>query len=159
MVLGAFGGLAIVWVAGAVALLLPGQTQLRRSAQESLLVRRLDSFAKPRRLLDALARVDPLPSVIGPVAIVPAPDPSLLRRPGVRAAAPSVVRVVGTARGLSVEGSGLGGAAGDGRHGRTRRRGRARHGGRDGRLADAAPGDCDRLRLAKPRRRSPPARP
>jgi uncharacterized membrane protein required for colicin V production len=106
MVLGALGGLAIVWVAGSVALLLPGQTELRRSAQQSLVVRRLNSVATPRRLLDALARVDPLPSVVGPVAIVPAPDPALLRQPGVRAAAPSVVRVVGTACGLSVEGSG-----------------------------------------------------
>src|SRR5205085_4420853 len=106
MVLGAMGGLAIVWVAGAVALLLPGQTELRRSAQQSFVVRQLDSVAQPRRLLDALARVDPFPSVVGPVAIVPAPDPTLLRRPGVRAAAPSVVRVVGTACSLSVEGSG-----------------------------------------------------
>lgn len=106
MVLGAMGGLAIVWVAGAVALLLPGQTELRRSAQQSFVVRRLDSVAQPRRLLDVLARVDPFPSVVGPVAIVPAPDPTLLRRPSVRAAAPSVVRVVGTACGLSVEGSG-----------------------------------------------------
>jgi len=106
LVLGALGGLAIVWVAGAVALLLPGQTELRRSAQQSLIVRRLNAIAKPRRLLDALARVDPFPAVVGPVAIVPAPDPSVLGRPGVRQAAPSVVRVVGTACGLSVEGSG-----------------------------------------------------
>jgi S1-C subfamily serine protease len=106
LVLGGLGGLAIVWVAGAVALLLPGQTQLRQSAQQSLIVRRLTAVAKPRRLLDALARVDPLPAVVGPVAVVPAPDPSLLSRPGVRRAAPSVVRVVGTACGLSVEGSG-----------------------------------------------------
>jgi uncharacterized membrane protein required for colicin V production len=106
LVLGALGGLAIVWIAGAVAFLLPGQTRLRQSAQQSLILRRLDSFAKPRRLLDALARVDPLPSVVGPIAIVPAPDPKLLRRPEVRAAEPSVVRVVGTACGLSVEGSG-----------------------------------------------------
>src|SRR5205085_324719 len=94
MVLGALGGLAVVWIAGAVALLLPGQTKLRQSAQQSFLIRRLDSFAKPRRLLDVLARVDPLPSVTGPVAIVPAPDPKLLGRPDVRAAEPSVVRVV-----------------------------------------------------------------
>jgi uncharacterized membrane protein required for colicin V production len=106
LVLGALGGLAIVWVAGAVALLLPGQTELRRSAQQSLIVRRLNSFAKPRRLLDALARVDPFPAVAGPVAVVPAPNPAVLARPGVRRAAPSVVRVVGTACGLSVEGSG-----------------------------------------------------
>src|SRR5207237_10030309 len=74
--------------------------------QQSFVVRRLNSVAQPRRLLDALARVDAFPSVVGPVAIVPPPDPTLLRRPGVRAAAPSVVRVVGTACGLSVEGSG-----------------------------------------------------
>ena len=35
-----------------------------------------------------------------------APDPRVLRKPGVRAAAPSVVRVLGTACGLGVEGSG-----------------------------------------------------
>jgi S1-C subfamily serine protease len=34
------------------------------------------------------------------------PDPRVLRQPGVRAAAPSVVRVLGTACGLGVEGSG-----------------------------------------------------
>src|SRR5437763_1021284 len=106
MVLGAMGGLAIVWVAGAVALLLPGQTELRRSAQQSCVVRRLDSVAQPRRRVGVLARVDPLPSVVGRVALVPARALPLLRRPRVRASAPSVVGVGGAARGLSVEGSG-----------------------------------------------------
>src|SRR5207253_1668634 len=55
---------------------------------------------------EALARVDPFPSIAGPIAGVAPPDPRLLRAAGVRAAAPSVVRVVGTACGLSVEGSG-----------------------------------------------------
>jgi uncharacterized membrane protein required for colicin V production len=105
-VLGAASGLAIVWVLGAAALLLPGQTSLRRSAQQSLVVRHLDAIAPPRRLLEALARVDPFPSIAGPIAGVPPPDPRLLDAPGVRAAAPSVVRVVGTACGLSIEGSG-----------------------------------------------------
>src|SRR5205085_12064664 len=105
-VLGAAAGLAVVWVLGAAALLLPGQTSLRRSAQQSLVVRRLDAIAPPRRLLEALARVDPFPSIAGPIAGVPPPDPRLLNAPGVRDAAPSVVRVVGTACGLSVEGSG-----------------------------------------------------
>jgi uncharacterized membrane protein required for colicin V production len=105
-VLGAASGLAIVWVLGAAALLLPGQTSLRRSAQQSLVVRRLDAIAPPRRLLEALARVDPFPSIAGPIAGVAPPDPRLLGATGVRAAAPSVVRVVGTACGLSVEGSG-----------------------------------------------------
>jgi uncharacterized membrane protein required for colicin V production len=105
-VLGAAAGFAVVWVLGAAALLLPGQTTLRREAQRSLVVRRLDAIAPPRHLLEALARVDPFPSIAGPIAGVPPPDPRLLNAPGVRAAAPSVVRVVGTACGLSVEGSG-----------------------------------------------------
>jgi hypothetical protein len=105
-VLGAAAGLAVVWVLGAAALLLPGQTTLRRDAQRSLVVRRLDAIAPPRRLLEALARVDPFPSIAGPIAGVAPPDPRLLSAAGVRAAAPSVVRVVGTACGLSVEGSG-----------------------------------------------------
>ena len=105
-VLGAAAGLAIVWVLGTAALLLPGQTTLRESAQGSLVVRRLDQIAPPRRLLEALARVDPFPSIAGPSAGVAPPDPRLLRAPGLRAAAPSVVRVLGTACGLAVEGSG-----------------------------------------------------
>src|SRR5438876_1494519 len=105
-VLGAASGLAVVWVLGAAALLLPGQTTLRHTAQRSLVVRRLDAIAPPRRLLEALARVDPFPSIAGPIAGVAPPDPQLLRAAGARAAAPRVVRVVGTACGLSVEGSG-----------------------------------------------------
>jgi uncharacterized membrane protein required for colicin V production len=104
--LGAAAGFAVVWMLGAAALLLPGQTTLRRSAQRSLVVRHLDRIAPPRRLLEALARVDPFPSIAGPIAGVAPPDPRLLRAPGVNAAAPSVVRVLGTACGLSVEGSG-----------------------------------------------------
>ena len=105
-VLGAAAGLAVVWVLGTAALLLPGQTTLRQDAQRSLVVRRLDQIAPPRRLLEALARVDPFPSIAGPIAGVAPPDPRLLRAPGVRSAAPSVVRVLGTACGLAVEGSG-----------------------------------------------------
>src|SRR5919199_2028529 len=106
LALGAAAGLVLVWMAGAAALLLPGQATLRHGAQRSVVVRRLAAIAPPRRLLDALARIDPLPALTGPAALVPPPDPRLLRAPGVRAAAPSVVRVVGTACGLSVEGSG-----------------------------------------------------
>ena len=35
LILGAFAGMAVIWVLGAVALLLPGQTDLRRGAQGS----------------------------------------------------------------------------------------------------------------------------
>lgn len=111
-VLGAAVGLVLVWVAGAVALQLPGQTRLRQEAQRSEVIQRLNEIAPPSRALRALARVDPFPAIAGPLAPVEPPDPSVLRAPGARAAAPSVVRVLGTACGLSIQGSGWVGAPG-----------------------------------------------
>jgi S1-C subfamily serine protease len=66
----------------------------------------LNSIVPPRTLLNALGRIDPFPNLAGPPIPSEPPDPRVLRRPGVRAAAPSVVRVLGTACGLGVEGSG-----------------------------------------------------
>src|SRR6202012_1795690 len=57
-------------------------------------------------ILHALSRFDPLPSVRGPAADVPPPPRGILNAAGVRAAHRSVVRVVGTACGLGIEGSG-----------------------------------------------------
>lgn len=106
LVLGAAAGLALVWVLGAVALQLPGQTRLRQAVQRSHLLRRLNELLPPSRLLNALHRVDPFPAITGPAAPLARPNPELLREPAVRRAAPSVVRVIGTACGLGVEGSG-----------------------------------------------------
>jgi S1-C subfamily serine protease len=106
LVLGVATGLAVVWVVGAVALLLPGQADLRRGAQDSALLRRLNAVIPPSDLLNALARIDPFPSIVGPAAPVAPPDPRLARSPAVRRAAPSVVRVLGTACGVGVEGTG-----------------------------------------------------
>ena len=106
VVVGALGGLAVVWVLGAMALQLPGQTNLRRAVQRSEVLQRLNSIVPPRRLLNALGRIDPFPKFAGPPIPTQPPDPRVLRQPGVRAAAPSVVRVLGTACGLGVEGSG-----------------------------------------------------
>ncbi len=106
LVLGAVAGLAVVWVLGAVALLLPGQTDLRQGAQKSALLRRLNGVIPPSNLLNALARIDPFPTISGPAAPVAPPDPRLARAPGVRRASASVVRVLGTACGVGVEGSG-----------------------------------------------------
>jgi S1-C subfamily serine protease len=106
LVLGAGAGLALVWVVGAAALLLPGQQELRRTAQRSVVLRQLNELVPPSRLLHALARIDPFPAIAGPSAPVAPPDPRLLRAPGVRRAAPSVVRVLGTACGLGIAGSG-----------------------------------------------------
>jgi S1-C subfamily serine protease len=104
--LGALAGLALVWIAAAVALQLPGQVELRREVQRSAVLRELNALVPPRRALRALARVDPFPSITGPAPPGGRPDPSVLRQPGVRRAAPSVVRILGTACGLGVSGSG-----------------------------------------------------
>ena len=106
LVLGTTAGLAIVWVLGAVALLLPGQTDLRRGAQTSALLQRLNEVVSPTQLLNALARIDPFPAISGPAAPVAPPDPRLAHAAGVRRAAPSVVRVLGTACSVGVEGTG-----------------------------------------------------
>jgi S1-C subfamily serine protease len=106
LVLGAVAGAAIVWVAGAVALHIPGQVQLREEVQRSRILGELNARVPPSRLLDAIARVDPFSSILGPVPNVAPPDPALLDSAGVRLASPSVFRVIGTACGLGVEGSG-----------------------------------------------------
>jgi S1-C subfamily serine protease len=100
-------GLALVWVAGAVALQTPGTRHLRRDIQRSKILQGLNEALPPSGpLLNALARFDPLPSLNGPPADVPAPNSRIARDPQVRAASKSVVRVLGTACGLGVQGSG-----------------------------------------------------
>jgi S1-C subfamily serine protease len=106
LVLGAAAGLALAWVFGAVALLLPGQRTLREDVQRSEILRWLNDVVPPERLLNALARVDPFPSIAGPAIPLDPPTPAVVDDPVVRAAAPSVVRVLGTACGLGISGSG-----------------------------------------------------
>lgn len=103
---GAATGLALVWVLGATALLVPGQTQLRDAVQRSAIVRRLDEAVPPRRLLHLLARIDPFPSIAGPAAPNEPPSPAVLKDPVIRRAANAVARVIGTACGVGVEGTG-----------------------------------------------------
>lgn len=106
-VLGAVLGLGIVWIAAAVAAQTPGATQLRADIQRSVILRALNEVLPPSGpILDALARLDPLPSITGPSPDVSAPVPGVGRLPGVRTASRSVVRVLGTACGLAIEGSG-----------------------------------------------------
>jgi S1-C subfamily serine protease len=106
LVVGGAAGLALVWVFGAAALLLPGQRSLRQSVQRSEVLRRLNDIVPPNRLLNVLARVDPFPSIAGPAIPVEPPTPAVVNNPVVRDAAPSVVRVLGTACGLGISGSG-----------------------------------------------------
>jgi len=106
IVLGAATGIALVWVVGATALLVPGQTRLRREVQRSTIVRRLDEQVPPSRLLGLLARIDPFPSITGPAAPKSPPSPVILRRSAVLRAKASVVRITGNACGIGIEGSG-----------------------------------------------------
>jgi len=106
LVLGAATGLALVWVLGATALLMPGQTSLRGDVQHSAIVRRLDEAVPPRRLLHLLARIDPFPSIAGPAVPGEPVSPEISGNANVRRAAAAVVRVLGTACGIGVEGSG-----------------------------------------------------
>ena len=106
-------GLALAWVVGAVALQTPGARQLREPIQRSAILQELNSALPPSGpLLKALARFDPFPTITGPRPGVGAPDSAIARDPEVRAASRSVVKVLGTACGLGVQGSGW--VAGDG---------------------------------------------
>ena len=61
LILGAFTGMAVVWVLGAVALLLPGQTDLRRGAQGSALLQRLNEFIPPTERAECAGTHRPVP--------------------------------------------------------------------------------------------------
>ena len=106
LVAGALLGLGVVWVAGAVALQIPGQTALRTEVQKSRVLQRLNEIAPPRTILRAFARVDPFPTIAGPAPPSVPPDPRVLSSAFVRQAHPSVVKITGVACGLGVEGSG-----------------------------------------------------
>ena len=105
-VLIAAAGLVICWIAGAVALQTPGAHGLRRDIQRSVILRRLNRILPPSAVLHALARFDPFPKVTGPPPQVPPPAGSIARDPDVIGAGRSVVKVLGTACGLGIEGSG-----------------------------------------------------
>jgi S1-C subfamily serine protease len=99
--------LGLAWVFGAVALHTPGARDLRSAVQESAILRGLNDVLPPSGpVLNILNRIDPTPEVRGPEARVAPPDAEIARDPEVRAAGDGVVRVLGTACGLGVVGSG-----------------------------------------------------
>jgi Trypsin-like peptidase domain len=117
-------GLALMWLVGAVGQAGPSQSVARPSG----ILAALDAVLPPAqpvlhalgiRPLPPLARVDPVPQIkieIVPRGPVPqivtsaprlgTPDPAIVRDPNVEAARRSVVRVVGMACGLEMQGSG-----------------------------------------------------
>jgi S1-C subfamily serine protease len=98
-------GLLIAWVLGAVAL--QASPDIRRDVQRSTILRQLNAVLPPTGpLLNTLRGLDPFPRIDGPEARVPAPRAAIARDPQVAAARDSVVKILGTACGVGVEGSG-----------------------------------------------------
>ncbi len=99
--------LAIVWIVAAVAVQAPGLGQVRAQVQRSTILRALNGTLPPSGpVLNALARFDPVPEIRGPAADVRPPNSRIARDPDVRRVGRSVVRILGTACGLGVQGSG-----------------------------------------------------
>jgi uncharacterized membrane protein required for colicin V production len=104
-------GLGFVWILGSVLSQSANEFKLPANVRDdiarSVILKDLNRALPPSGpILNALGRIDPLPSVNGRAADVPRPDARILRADGVRRAAGSVVKIVGTACGLGVEGSG-----------------------------------------------------
>ncbi len=99
--------LGVVWIGAATLQQSRVASGLATAARRSTVVKQLNATLPPSGpVLGALARIDPFPSVSGPAAGVDAPDPAVASDPDIRAAGRSVVRVVGSACGYGVEGSG-----------------------------------------------------
>ena len=70
--------LGVTWVFGAVALHAPGTPSLRADVQRSVILRSLNSVMPPSGpVLNAIDRVDPAPSIVGPETPLGNPDPSI----------------------------------------------------------------------------------
>ena len=106
LLLGGAIGVAIVWVGASVALLSPVETRLRQEVERSEIVKQLDAALPPRTLLNLLARIDPFPSIVGPKPPSLPPSKGVLRDLSIRDASTRVVKVLGTACGVGVEGTG-----------------------------------------------------
>jgi S1-C subfamily serine protease len=98
-------GLGVVWLLGAVALQHGGEA--RHEVQRSAILSRLNAIVPPSgAVLKAIANLDPFPRIDGPSAGVAPPTAAIASDPDVRRAAGSVVKVLGTACGAGIEGSG-----------------------------------------------------
>ena len=105
-VLVACAGLGVVWILGALAVQ-NGNYRIRTEVQRSAILQRLNTVLPPSGpLLNSLRRLDPFPRIDGPEAGVAAPRQRIARDPQVQGAAASVVKVLGSACGLGVAGSG-----------------------------------------------------
>jgi S1-C subfamily serine protease len=105
--------LGVAWLAGAIALQTGGPRNLRRDIRGSEILQTLNAaLPSSGPLLNSLAHIDPVPEIRGPAPQVSEPAGRIVRDPDVRAARASTVKVLGSACGLGVAGSGW--IAGDG---------------------------------------------
>lgn len=98
--------LGLAWLVSVIVLQTPGVRQYRGTIQRSVILQELNEVLPSDRVLKALARFDPFPSIRGPAVDVEPPRGSVARDPDVEAAGRSVVRVLSNACGLGVAGSG-----------------------------------------------------
>jgi len=98
--------LGIAWLLSVIVLQTPGIRDYRSAIQRSAILTRLNEILPSDKVLNALARFDPFPSVTGPQANVPPPKGSVARDPDIQQAGDSVVQILGNSCGLGVSGSG-----------------------------------------------------
>jgi S1-C subfamily serine protease len=98
--------LGLAWLLSVIVLQTPGIRDARRPIQRSVILKELNTILPSDKVLKALARFDPFPSIRGPQANVEPPRDRYARDPAVRNAARSGVRVLSNACGLGVAGSG-----------------------------------------------------
>ncbi len=101
--------LALAWAFGAAALNSsgPGARDLRDALQGSRILAALNGALPPSGpILNLLRHVDPTVALRGPQANVSMPPSAISRDPDVERAGDSVVKVLGSACGLGIEGSG-----------------------------------------------------
>jgi S1-C subfamily serine protease len=99
--------LGAAWLIGVAALQAGAATPLGEQVRRSAILGRLNAaLPVTGPIIDALARFDPFPRLAGPRPDVGAPSSRIAGDPDVRAARASVVRIVGSACGRGVSGSG-----------------------------------------------------
>ncbi|HWI09370.1 MAG TPA: MarP family serine protease [Solirubrobacteraceae bacterium] len=98
--------LGLAWLVSVIVLQTPGIRDWRRPIQRSVILKELNTILPSDRVLKALARFDPFPTIRGPQPNVEPPRSRYADDPDVRAAERSVVRVLSNSCGLGVAGSG-----------------------------------------------------
>jgi S1-C subfamily serine protease len=106
VLVGAVVGVAVAWLAAVAALQVQGSS-LRGTVQDSAILSGLVEAVPPRAVLSTLARIDPLPLIAAPPDLkLPPPDGSVLESPVTRKVGRSVVKILSSACGAGVQGSG-----------------------------------------------------